>query len=349
MKRTMDLNRLTTFVKVVEEGSFTRAAVALDLPKSSVSRAITLLEDELGVRLLQRTSRKVVVTEAGAQYHAEVTRALANIEEATASLAEERVEPRGVVRITAPVDATNDLFVPILARFLELHPGITLDVDFSGSVRDLLQDGFDLGIRAGIVKDDSLVARRIGTVQIGLFASPAYVARRGAPESVKALADHDCIGIIPHARGRSTWHLTRGDVNEKVDVTGPLAVNEMSAVRSATIVGVGIGLVPSFAVAMDVARGDLVRVLPEWLGPTSFVNLVYPSARFVPQRVVLVREFLLKELARIPWGCTEVPKALLDEFDAKRPPRLGDRLRANATNGTNGKRPASKSPARSRA
>jgi DNA-binding transcriptional LysR family regulator len=305
----MDLNRITVFARVVEEGSFTRAARALGLPKSSVSRSVALLEEDLGARLLQRSSRKVSATDAGAAYYARVAGALASIGEANACAAEQRAAPQGMVRITAPFDARSDVFIPLLARFIREHPTITVDLELSGRIVDLAAEGFDMALRGGPVRDQSLISRKIAEIRFGLFASRAYLKRRGAPATVKDLASHDCV-IFRGTRGRSTWTLTSAERTETVDVTGGLSVDDLGAVRAAVFADAGIGLFAPYMCAKEIASGKVIRVLPEWVGPASLLSLVYPSARFVPQRVVLVRDYLLEELRRVPWSCTEAPRSV---------------------------------------
>ena len=303
----MDLNRIAVFARVVDEGSFTKAALALGLPKSSVSRAVALLEDELGTRLLQRSSRKLSATEAGMAYYAQVAGALSAIDQANACAAERREVPQGLVRVTAPFDAGRDVFIPIFTRFIEKHPAITIDLMLTARHVDLVEEGVDLGIRAGKIRDQSLIARKISDVRHGLFASRAYVSRHGAPETVAEFAGRAC--IVHHGtRGRATWTLHAAERVEAVDVTGPLAVDDMRAARDAMLEGAGIALLPPLTCARELRTGDVVRLLPAWIGPPVPLSVVYPSARLMPQRVVLVRDHLLAELPKIPWACTEEPR-----------------------------------------
>jgi DNA-binding transcriptional LysR family regulator len=302
----MDLNRLAVFSRVVEEGSLTKAAQALHLPKSSVSRNITLLEEELGMRLLHRSSRKVTVTEVGAAYHAQVAQALASIDDATASLAEQQTTPKGTVRITASFDAGSDHLIPIIARFVAKYPSISVDVALSGRHVDLAEEGVDLGLRAGVVRDQSLVARKVAEIRFAMYASREYVRKHGAPTTLDELRARECV-IFKGANGRVTWTLSSDRRTETVEVQGPISVDDMGASRSAVLAGAGIGFLPPIAAAKEVTAGRVVRVLPEWSGPPTLLSLVYPSARLVPQRVVLFREFLLAELALIPWSCTNAP------------------------------------------
>jgi DNA-binding transcriptional LysR family regulator len=305
--RTIDLNRVAVFARVVDEGSFTKAALALGLPKSSVSRNVALLESELGTRLLLRSSRKLTVTEAGAAYYAQVAGALNAIDTASAAAAEEHSVPRGLVRITAPYDSGNDVFMPILARIVEQMPTISLEVALTNRHVDLAEEGFDLAISAGAIQNASLIARKVAEIRPGLFASRGYLKRRGTPTAIADLSQHDCV-FFRGERGRTVWTLHSGERVERVEVSGRLGVDDMGAVRNAMVLGVGIALLPPFACAREVSEGTVVRVLPDWVGPTGQLNLVYPSARLVPQRVVMVRDYLLGELARIPWTCSEAPR-----------------------------------------
>jgi DNA-binding transcriptional LysR family regulator len=305
--RTIDLNRVAVFARVVDEGSFTKAALALGLPKSSVSRSVALLESELGTRLLQRSSRKLTVTEAGAAYYAQVAGALNAIDTASAAAAEQQSVPRGLVRITAPYDSGNDVFMPILARIVEQMPTISLEVALTNRHVDLAEEGFDLAIRAGAIQNESLIARKVADIRPGLFAARSYLKRRGTPNAISDLSDHECV-FFRGERGRTVWTLRSGERVERVEVSGRLGVDDMGAVRNAMVLGVGIALLPPFACAREVSERTVVRVLPDWVGPTAQLSLVYPSARLVPQRVVLVRDYLLGELARIPWTCSEAPR-----------------------------------------
>lgn len=300
----MDLNRISSFARVVEEGSFTKAASSLGLPKSSVSRNVALLEEELGSKLLQRSSRKLTLTDIGAAYYARVGRALATIGEANTAAAEERSEPRGVIRVSAPPSEGDDLFMPLFAKFVAMYPHIHVDVSMTARHVDVAQEGFDFAIRAGVVRDSSLIARKIATTRFALFASSEYIAARGAPRVLADLADHDCI-LFHGERRKATWTLTNGARTETVDVTGKLNVDTMGAIRSAVHAGAGIGTLVTLGLERELAEGQLVRVLPDWLGEPTPLSIVYPSTRFVPQRVALLRDFFLQELGALMKQCTE--------------------------------------------
>jgi DNA-binding transcriptional LysR family regulator len=291
----MDLNRAAVFVRVVDEGGFSAAARALRLPKSSVSRSVALLEEELGARLLQRSTRKVHLTEAGTAFYDRASRGLAGVEEAAAAVADLQGSLRGSVRITAPVDAGVWLLAPVVARFVALHPAVHVDVVLTGRVVDLVAEGIDFALRAGVLRDASLIARKLGRADLALYATPAYLARKGTPARPADLARHDCILFRPD-RGRATWTLTGPAGVEEVEVGGPVGADDFSFVQRIVVAGAGIGLLPSFLCTDAASTGGLTRVLPEHRGPGGPFHLVYPSARYLPARATAFRDFLLAAL-----------------------------------------------------
>lgn len=298
----MDLNRVAAFVRVVHDGSFTAAAKALGVPKSSVSRSVAQLEQDLGIRLLQRTTRKLNLTDAGTAFYDRVARALTDIDEATVEATDRQAQLRGVVRVTAPVDLGVTILGRVVAKFTRSHPHIVVDVNLTGRLVDMVAEGFDLAVRVGPLRDSSLVARRVGELGQSLFASRRYLQRRGTPNTLDALADHDCVLFRP-ALGKNVWKLRDGEEIREVTVTGNIGVNDLSFVRKALLAGAGVALLPDFLVAREVASGKLLRVLPAWTNEGGILYVAYPSARFVPQRVVAFREFLLKELSRVTARC----------------------------------------------
>lgn len=306
----MDLNHVSTFARVVQDGSFTAAAKSLGLPKSSVSRSVAQLEEELGIRLLQRTTRKLHLTDAGAAFYDRVSRALGDITDATSVAADAQEQLRGTVRLTAPVDFGVWALASILARFVRKHPGIHVDLVLTGRVVDLVGEGIDLAVRAGKLRDSSLIAKRVGDLRSVLYASPKYLARRGTPKALADLANHDCV-LFRSSNGKSTWELARGgDHVEEIQVSGPLSADDLSFVRKATISGGGIGLLPEFLCGRAEESGHLVRILPDWQLSGAILHIAYPSARFVPQRVVVLREYLAKALGKMSKVCDQKRGAL---------------------------------------
>lgn len=303
----MDLNRASLFVKVVELGGFTAAARALGVPKSSVSRSVALLESELGARLLHRSTRRVELTETGRAFFERAVHAVADMAEAERAVSDLQCSPSGTVRITAPLDAGAYLLAPVLPRFNAEYPGIYVEVLLTSRVVDLLEEHVDFALRAAPVTDGSLVARRLARIDTALFASPAYLKKRGTPKSFSALAEHDCILFRPE-HGRARWSLAGPKGDETIEVHGPIGADDFTFVYRAALAGAGIAYLPLFLAADAEARGDLVRVLPGAqrgsqvrIVPTrtlegSGLQLVYPSARHLPRRAALFRDFLLKAL-----------------------------------------------------
>lgn len=291
----MDLNRAATFVKVVEEGGFTAAARALELPKSSVSRSIALFEEELGVLLLRRSTRRVELTEAGRLFYDRAAHALAGLEDAQAAVADLQGSLRGTVRVTAPADAGVWILGPLVARFVEENAGMHVDVLLTSRVVDLVAEGVDFALRASKVTDTSLVARRLAPRDTGLFAAPRYVAKHGTPSRPAELSAHDCV-IFRADHGRAQWLLSGPRGDEVVEVRGRITADDFVFVHQATVCGLGIGLMPKFLAAKSVERGELVPVLPTYQGFRGTWHLVYPSARYLPRRAVAFRDLLLAEL-----------------------------------------------------
>ncbi len=293
---TIDLNRIRLFVRVVETGGFTAAARAAGLPKSSVSRAMAALERDLGVRLLQRTTRRVQVTEAGRAYYSSVSAALSGVDDATAAVSALQDTPRGPVRLTAPADLGHRLLAPTLTRFARRYPEVYLDVSLTQRVVDLVYEGFDLAIRAGKLSDSRLVARSLGEGRTGIFASPAYLKRRGRPRSVAELAQHECL-LFRSTSGRAVWQLIGPAGLETVEVRGAIGGDDHEMIRAAAAEGHGLVLLPIFSAYLGRRGGrELTRVLPSYATAGGPLHLVYPSARFLPKRVALLRDQLLKEL-----------------------------------------------------
>jgi DNA-binding transcriptional LysR family regulator len=296
----MDLNLVTAFVRVVEQQSFTGAAKALNLPKSSVSRRVTELEEELGVQLLHRTTRKLALTEAGRSYYEQAERALSELHAAAESAAGMDTEARGIVRVTAPVDIGVMGLADILSEFLREYPDIHVELSVSSRVVDLVSEGFDIGVRAGKSRDASLVARRVGMAALGLYASPQYLKARGRPKTLDDLAQHDCV-LFRAQHGKALWKLDGpGGETSTVEVRGRLNVDEMLFVRQAIGVGLGIGLLPTIVIASCAhvsALEPVERVLPEFsMGGSAEVSVVTPSGPKRPRRVTLLRDFLVQRL-----------------------------------------------------
>lgn len=297
----MDLNRVVSFVRVVEAGSFTGAAAALGLQKSSVSRSVAGLEASLGIRLLQRTTRRLALTEAGRAYFDRAKEALAGLEEAEHSVSALGAEPRGLVRVTAPADLARDLAV-VTAAFLQSHPAVRVDAVLTARHVDLVKEGFDLAVRAGALTDSSLLARRLGEFEFGLFASAAYLDAAGRPRRLADLERHECV-LYRAGSGAARWRLSgpRGE-EEVVSVSGRIDTDELAFTRAMALAGFGVAFLPAAYVAPFVATGELERVLPRYAQRSSPVHVVWPSRRFEPAAVSLYRDALVEGLASLGGG-----------------------------------------------
>ena len=281
----LEPNDLLLFARVADLGSFSRAAERLAIPKSTVSRRMNALETQLGERLLLRTTRKLTVTDFG-QAVLEHARHVAEDVEAASSLAQSRqVQPRGRLRVTMPGDLGNLVLAPMLAEFALKHPAITLEVDLSARFVDLIGENFDVAIRMGDLRDDaSLAARRVAVFQRGLYASPAYLKRRGAPSEPEALMEHDALHGLSRGGDPMPWVLHRG-AQRWQGVPPPRAVaNSPELLMRLALRGVGITIVNDHFALPYVSRKELVCVLPAWRPPAVSAWAVFPGRRLMPAR-----------------------------------------------------------------
>lgn len=276
-----DLEDVGVFVQVVRSGSFTRAGGVLGLPKSTVSRRVAVLEDRLGVRLLERTTRRLSLTELGRSYFERVATHVDDLRAAGRALQELDSQPRGVLRVTAPPDAH---MTTMIAKYQRRFPEVRVVLNATAHRIDLVAEGYDLALRAGDLPDSSLVARRLFTSHLALFASPGYLVEHGNPVRVAELAQHACLAFGTRFV-RTTWTLQRDGQQEQVAVQGPLACNDFGVIRVAAQEGLGIALLPELVGAAPMLRGELIRVLPEYRGPGGPVHAVYPSGRMVTPKV----------------------------------------------------------------
>lgn len=296
----MDLNHVLVFLRVVELESFTAAAKQLGLPKSSVSRTVARLEDELGVSLLQRTTRQLHLTEAGDAYYVRARLALSGLEEAASAATNMSAVPRGIVRVAAPANSGALDLVDLVARFVRRYPLVHVDLALSSRFVDLVAEGFDLALRAGRLRDSTLIAHKIGSDSLALFAASAYVRRRGRPKSFADLVNHSCV-LFHGKNAKAEWRLRGPEGEEKVTVHGPISVDDLAVAQQAVSAGLGIGLLPEAAVRYNAARGAPapIRLLPEYASSGADLNVVWPAARFQPASVTAFRQFLIDELTQV--------------------------------------------------
>jgi DNA-binding transcriptional LysR family regulator len=278
-------NDLLLFARIVEAGSFSRAALRVDLPKSTVSRRIALLEAKLGERLLQRTTRKLVVTEFGASLLEHARKVVEEVEAAGALVQHRQLEPSGRLRISMPGDIANMGLNHVIARFIRRYPAVTLELDLSPRRVDLVAENFDIAIRMGDLPDDSsLHARRVVLETFGLYAAPSYIAQRGLPEHPDDLLDHDLLCILSRSGGAAPWVLMRGKVRWQRELPARLTANSPDLLARIACSGAGIAASSDLFAGPHLRNGELVRVLPEWDLPLATGWAVFPGRRLMPAK-----------------------------------------------------------------
>ncbi|MET0391391.1 MAG: LysR substrate-binding domain-containing protein [Polyangiales bacterium] len=293
---TIDLNLLRAAVRVHETGSFTAAARKLGVPRSTVSRAVSALEEVLGAELFKRTTRSVKTTRYGLALFERVDPALRDLEGVLSEVPARADEPAGTLRVTTTPDIAQILLAPVIARFTTRYPDVNVELQLSAELVDLTQQDIDVALRVtrGKLADSALIARKLGVMHLRQYAAPSYLARRGTPKSPTDLQTHDWVGF----EGIASIPLPRR-VN-KTRARRSISCNDMFVLRELLRAGTGIGMLPTFLADADVASGALVRVLPRWVEHTGHVYLVYPSRKHTPSRVVLFRDYVLEALRTRP-------------------------------------------------
>ena len=285
MQSTMNLDAMQAFAKVVQTGSFTRAAEALHTHKAHLSRVISQLERDLGARLLERTTRSLSLTEVGREFHERSAAILAAVDDARLAVAESQGAPRGTLRLTCGVEFGMLAVSGWINRYLARHPQMRVDAEITGRLVDVVHEGFDLAIRVGTLPDSTLTARRLGTLTYALFAAPGYLKLRGTPRSPDDLAQHELLVFTP-ARGASAWSLIRQGQTHRIPLRqARIRASSSFAVRDAAAAGLGIALLPHLIADPLVADGTLRPVLKGWSSPDMPVNAVFASARFLAPKV----------------------------------------------------------------
>jgi LysR family transcriptional regulator, regulator for bpeEF and oprC len=287
MRRLFDLNDLTLFSQVVQEGSFAAAARKFGGSKATVSRRIAILEQELGAQLLVRTTRSLKPTEIGRDFYSRAQGILSASEDALNSVAKTKSEPSGLLRVTAGVEFGIEFLGPILNEYLALHPEVSGELDLTGRFVDLVYEGFDLGIRVGPLDDSTLSSRRLGSFRYGLFAAPSLL-KRYTFKSPRQLTDVPAL-VFKRSDHSESWTLLKGHTEMTVDVQPRLISNNHWALRSAAVAGLGVVFSPTFIMKQEIATGRLKPVLEGWGSHEIPVHAVFPSQRFLSPKV---RRFL---------------------------------------------------------
>ncbi len=296
-----DFEGLAMFAKVAEERSFARAAKAMGLSVATVSRGVSRLEERLGARLFNRTSRKLSLTDFGLQLAERASRIYCEAEEVENAARELSSRPRGLIRLAAPMTFGVHWVAPILPDFFELYPDIKIDLHLSDAVVDLVADGFDAALRIAVLPDSSLVARRITPVAPFILAAPAYLEKYGCPQHPRELAAHHCLGYTYRPR-QDVWRLrhTSGD-EEVVTPNGPLRATNSEALVPLALRGLGICELPEFMASECIADGRLKPILTDWSLPSGALYFVTPSARARPAKIDALSDFMTARLSNPAW------------------------------------------------
>lgn len=292
-----NLNDILVFMAVADAGSFTGGGEAVGLTRSAAGKAVGRLEDRLGARLLNRTTRAVSLTDEGRTFYDRGLQILDAVDNAEASVAGPSGTPRGVLRLTLPDAFGRIVVLPVIKKYLDAWPEVQVEVSFTDRLADIVEEGFDLAVRIGGAELDSgLVSRVVAAYQVMLCASPAYIAERGEPLDVGDLAHHDCLLFSSRAR-RQSWRLPGDDGSWlKAEGRTRLRMDSGEAIRDAALAGLGIGLLPEFLVDRDLASGRLRQVLPHLAPGEARIVAIYPSRRLLEPRVRRFIDLLVQEL-----------------------------------------------------
>lgn len=301
------MDRLATmelFVEAVDRGSFSAAGREFGLAPSSVARSINALEDELGVRLLNRSTRKLSLTEAGRLYHERARRILGEVEEAKLSVAQLEAAPRGTLRVSVPVVFGRLHVAPALPEFLATYPDLRIDLSMTDAFVDLVEEGIDLAVRIAELEDSSLIARRLAPNRRVVCASPGYFERHGVPATPADLARHNCL-IYKRPGGRAVWRFRCGRNVHEVEVRGQLQANNADALYESALGGLGLIILPTFMVGAAIRRGDLRTVFADYqVSPSALdagVYAVFPYNRHLSPKVRALVDFLRRRFGPRPY------------------------------------------------
>ncbi len=297
----LDLGDLMVFTKVVEAGNLTRAGRLLGMPKSTVSRRLSRLEEHLGAQLLHRSTRKVTVTDDGALFFEYCLRSIGVLRDGERALQVQQTNPQGMVRVALPYALGQGMVGQLLTEFLTLYPDMRLISVLSNDPVELLKEGYDLAITDGPLADSGMIATKLGAAECGLFAAPTYFERTGRPQSHVDLRRFDLLALGNVDRPER-WQLYRGDDEVTVEFTPKFMCSDLMLLRHAALAGLGIANLPAFVCKHDLAEGRIVDVLPGWRTAGIAFFAVFPDHMAMPVRVRALIDFLVNQLRkRLSW------------------------------------------------
>lgn len=297
------ISDLDIFARVARTGNMSAAGREMGLSPAVVSKRVSLLEDRLGARLFQRTTRQLTLTETGEGYFKRVVDILSLVEEAEDFVSRRNTKPRGLLKVTAPTSFSRLHIGPYLAEFLARYPEIELDFHLTDNFVDIIRDGFDVAIRIGELQDSSLVARKLAPDKRIICAAPAYLERYGTPKSLADLDHHNCLS----AGAQDVWRLEGADGQKQLRLKGNIRSNSAEFVRDAMLAGLGIGLRSTWDIGPELKNGDLTIVLPQYRGSSNVaVYAVYPCREFMPAKVNALIEYLAELYGNEPYWDKEL-------------------------------------------
>ncbi len=295
---TGNFSEMAVFVRVAQEGSFSAAARYMDLTPSAVSKQIGRLEERLGARLFNRTTRQISLTDVGQAFFARADRILGDLAEAERAVTDMAGNPRGLLRISTPVAFGRMHLAHRLPRFLAANPEVQIDLALNDRFADLVEEGFDLALRIGELADSSLIARKLAPNRRIAVAASSYLEANGRPERPADLLDHNCLTYTYRAQ-RHDWEFHGPNGREQVRVDGNLEANDAGALREALLAGLGIALLPLWLIGEDVRDGRLEVVMPDYPAPDSAIYAVYAPGRFLSPKVRRFVDFLVEEVTEL--------------------------------------------------
>lgn len=288
------LDDMMVFRLVVDSGSFTGAALAMNLPKSNISRKISRLEKQLGVRLLERSTRSLGLTEVGQIYFQHCSRIFEEMQSANQCVEALSSTPSGQLKICASVSIGQNILAPRLAEFKRVHPEVELDVQLLNRRIDLIEEGYDLAIRVGELEDSTLISKRLFDVELHLYASPNYLNNHSSPLLTPSdLTTHACM-VMNAGSEKSRWELNTDNETQQVSLAPVVTCNDFSSLRQFTCDGLGIALLPDYLCIEELKQGKLIRVLDTWAGKRVTVNALYPNRKSMTPKLRAMLDFLIK-------------------------------------------------------
>lgn len=291
-----DLNDMMVFMNVAEQGSFTAAANKIGLPKSNISRKISRLEEKLAVKLIERSTRSLHLTEIGQVYLQHCQRIYDEMQSAEQCVENLSASPRGKIKLCTSVGAGQSLLAKPLAKFSQQFTDIEIDLKLTNRRVDIVEEGFDLAIRVGESPDSSLISKKLVTIHLALYASPNYLAQAKSIKSVEQLSQHKCL-FMSSLDNKAVWPLFHQGKQYDFAFNPKIRADDFNVLKTMVSQDCGIGLFPHYMCSEEVARGDIVRVLPQWSGRTIDIYAIYPSRKGVTPKIRAFLDFLAAELA----------------------------------------------------